>query len=398
MFVCGRLKDVIISEGRKIVPSDIEWTALQSHPRARSGAAAFSREVDGAERVSLALEVEGVERADLSLAEEIGAAVREAITREHDLALYEIDLVPRGALYRTSSGKLERAAIRDALGGALPTLAAWRGERGWTTGEPRRATGERASWIACRTPRAAPQLRLFCFHHAGGGALTFQSWPAGLPPSVEVCPVQLPGREDRMREPPFRSMPSLLDALAAVIAERSDRPFAFFGHSMGGRVAFDLARTLRRRGAPGPVHLFLSAVSEPSTLSSEAGQRYLLPDAAFEEYVLSFGGIPLELRQRRAQMARLFELLRADLELNESATFEPEPPLSCPLTIWGGRVDALVREHNLRAWRAHAGAEFAMELFDGGHFYLVEQRDAVLARITAALEPHVAAAKSAPHG
>ncbi len=193
-------------------------------------------------------------------------------------------------------------------------------------------------------------------------------------------------------------MGPLIDELAAVLADRSDRPFAFFGHSMGGRIAFELASALERRGARGPVHLFLSSTVEPTTMSPEAKTSHLLPDEAFEAYALSFGGIPPELHRRRSHMDRLLALLRADLELNYTAAFEPGAPLGCPLTVLGGRDDVVSREPHLSAWRAHTRGELSMHLFDGGHFYLVEQRDAVLACVAAALAPYVASAEGSQQG
>src|SRR5262245_25838037 len=118
-------------------------------------------------------------------------------------------------------------------------------------------------WLACVQPRLRPGVRLFCFPHAGGGASLFRGWADGLPDAVEVCPVQLPGRETRFREPPFLCLEPLIEALATALRPHLDRPFAFFGHSLGALVAFELARRLGRAEGPQPVHLFVSGCAAP---------------------------------------------------------------------------------------------------------------------------------------
>src|SRR5262245_63225231 len=113
-------------------------------------------------------------------------------------------------------------------------------------------------WLAYVSPRPAASVRLFCFPYAGGGASVFRGWADCLPGAVEVCPVQMPGRETRFREPAFTRLPPLVEALAASLRPHLDRPFAFFGHSLGALVAFELARRLRRDRGPEPIRLFAS--------------------------------------------------------------------------------------------------------------------------------------------
>src|SRR5205807_1716438 len=90
-------------------------------------------------------------------------------------------------------------------------------------------------------------LRLFCFPYAGGGASLFRSWSERLPPEIEVCPVQLPGRETRISEQPFSQLGALLDPLMHILLPHLDRPYALFGHSMGALISFELARMLRHK-------------------------------------------------------------------------------------------------------------------------------------------------------
>ncbi len=102
------------------------------------------------------------------------------------------------------------------------------------------------NWVACAKPNPQAKLRLFCFHYAGGGASVFRGWRDSLPQSVEVCAIELPGRGMRLRESPFTQLEPLVQHLASTLLPYLDKPFAFFGHSMGGLVSFELTRLLRR--------------------------------------------------------------------------------------------------------------------------------------------------------
>src|SRR5208337_878151 len=108
-------------------------------------------------------------------------------------------------------------------------------------------------WISCRNPGPKTRLRLFCFPYAGAGALIFRNWSDALPRDIEVCPIQLPGRGTRLTEPPFTKLSCLVEALTRALIPLLDRPFAFFGHSLGALIGFELARQIRRQHGLHPV-------------------------------------------------------------------------------------------------------------------------------------------------
>src|SRR5690606_30530844 len=147
------------------------------------------------------------------------------------------------------------------------------------------ATNVPPRWVSRPAPRDGARLRLFCFPSAGGGASQYRLWAQSLPMDVELCPVLLPGREARMREAPARRLAPLAEALADGLSPLFDIPFAFFGHSMGALLAFELARQLRRRGGPQPAHLFVSGRRAPQ-LPDPDGTLHTLGDAAFVREVL----------------------------------------------------------------------------------------------------------------
>src|SRR5205085_9026436 len=106
-------------------------------------------------------------------------------------------------------------------------------------------------------------LRLLCLPYAGGAADIFRSWANVFPPTIEVCPIQLPGRGGRLLEPPFTNLSLLVETLTSELLPYLDKPFALFGHSMGAIIVFELARQLRSKKINEPLHLFVSAWRAP---------------------------------------------------------------------------------------------------------------------------------------
>jgi surfactin synthase thioesterase subunit/glycosyltransferase involved in cell wall biosynthesis len=229
-----------------------------------------------------------------------------------------------------------------------------------------------ASWFAGIEP--APARRLFTFPHAGGGAST---GPAGALPGWNVARVRLPGRESRIAEAPFERMGALVAALADAIDAYLDRPFAFFGHSMGAAVAFELARELRRRRKPLPELLIASGARAPQF------RRNHTPPAppsreAFVEELRRLEGIPAEVLDDPAMMRAVLPSLEADAALYRAYVYAEELPLSCPIRAYGGEADPNVRREHLAGWGEQTSASFAVRLFPGGHFYLNTARDRLL--------------------
>lgn len=227
-------------------------------------------------------------------------------------------------------------------------------------------------------------VRLFCFSHAGGGASMYRSWPAGLPASVEVWGVQLPGRESRVGEPPYRQMATLTAALVAALSPHLDKPFVFFGHSMGALVAFELTRELRRAGLPQPARLFLAAFRAPQ-LPSPNVKIHHWPDEVLK-VVLQRDGTPEEVLRNDELMRALLPTLRGDLEVCDTYEYTKQDPLACPLKVFGGLEDVRVRPDALPGWAEHTSAEFSVSMFPGTHFFPHSARQSLLAEMRKDLE------------
>jgi medium-chain acyl-[acyl-carrier-protein] hydrolase len=232
-------------------------------------------------------------------------------------------------------------------------------------------------WLDGSRPNPAAELRLFCFPYAGGGAATYRHWSKNLPAQVEVCAVQLPGRGSRLRETPFTRMEPLVRAVLHELRSYLDKPFAFFGHSMGAVISFELARLLRLEHATLPFHLFVSGRSAPQ-LSRPKSPTYGLGHAEFIEELLRLKGTPPEVLSHPGLMQFVLPLLRADFELIETYSYRHEPPLNVPVTAFGGLADPDVSRESLGGWRAQTTAAFSLRMLSGDHFYLTANEELLL--------------------
>jgi surfactin synthase thioesterase subunit/glycosyltransferase involved in cell wall biosynthesis len=214
-------------------------------------------------------------------------------------------------------------------------------------------------------------LRLFCFPHAGGGAPAFYGWADRLPPSVAVLPAR-PPRRDRMAD--------LVEALGDAIHTYVDEPFAFFGHSMGAVVAFELARLLRRRGQPLPRLLLMSGARAPQFRRGHVPP----PEPALSEFVdelRRLEGMPPQVLDNPALLRLVLPALRADAALYRNYVYAEEPPLDCPIRAYGGTEDPNVRREHLEAWARQTNSSFSLRMFPGGHFFLQTAREDFLAAL-----------------
>ncbi len=236
------------------------------------------------------------------------------------------------------------------------------------------ATAIDTAWILSNRSNAPVQLRLFCLPYAGGGAAIYARWAEALPSTMELCRVQLPGREARWREAPFTQLTSLVEALTTAIHPYLDVPFAFFGHSLGALISFELARQVRRQFELAPAHLFVSGRWAPH-LSNPDPPLYQKPDAEFIEALRQrYNNLPEAVVNDPELMAIFLPLLRADVTLLDTYRYIAERPLDCAITAYGGVDDRQVTRVGLEAWRDQTTRSFQTRLFSGGHFYLQTER------------------------
>jgi len=210
--------------------------------------------------------------------------------------------------------------------------------------------------------------------------MIYREWSRALPKEVAVIPVELPGRGKRMKEPPMRSVPELIDTLAVAISPLLDRDYAFFGHSMGALISFELARALRRRGLRQPKRIFAAGRHAPHLPETRA-DTYKLPRAEFIDEIAKLNGTPKEVLDHPELMELLLPLLRADFELLATYEFKREKPLECPITVYGGLDDVDTSRDALLPWREHTSSRCDLHMFPGDHFFLRSAEREVLAQL-----------------
>jgi surfactin synthase thioesterase subunit len=202
---------------------------------------------------------------------------------------------------------------------------------------------------------------------------------------VALCPIQLPGREERLFERPFDRMAPLVAAAVEELLPVLPPRYALFGHSMGGMIGYELAQALRERGAPPPLHLFVSGAPAPHRAAEVEPIFDVQPEERFIEALQRYGGLPDEVLRSRELLDLLMPRLRADLAVTGTYAWIERPPLACPITAFGGEDDPTVRRDALEAWREHTVSTFEARVFPGGHFFLFEAARDILARVAEAL-------------
>jgi len=181
--------------------------------------------------------------------------------------------------------------------------------------------------------------------------------------------VQLPGRETRYAEPRITQFTTAVEAITEAIRPHLDRPFAFFGHSLGARLAFETARNLRRLNLPMPKHLFVSSCTAPQ-INKKRQIYHTLANQEFIEAVTKLGGMPDALLQNNELLELVLPILRADFNLYETYQYATEPTLPCPITAFGGIEDSEAMPDDVEQWQRQTKQDFRMRLFPGNHFYL----------------------------
>ena len=248
--------------------------------------------------------------------------------------------------------------------------------------------GSDIPWLAHRQPQKLAQLRLFCFPYGGGGASLFRNWQQKLSPTIEVCPIQLPGREERFRETPFDDVEQLAETLEEVLMPLLDMPFAFYGHSLGALIAFVFAQKIKHCQLK-PVHLFFAAFTAPhlpntylsaiKRIFSSIGFDKIPypPEITSDHYLELFPRFTelsfLQKEDSKSQKELLYEclpMMLSDIRMVDNYAYKSDVPFECPISALGGAKDDRVSVEEMEAWRVYAGNKFYLDIFAGDHFFI----------------------------
>jgi surfactin synthase thioesterase subunit len=238
-------------------------------------------------------------------------------------------------------------------------------------------------WLNAR-PSPDDRLRLFCFHHAGGGASAFRGWQDVLAPGIAVYPVQLPGREGRVRERRITDLTTVVTEIEEALGPWLDRPYAFYGHSMGALIAHALTGRLLVAGKRLPERLLVGAFPGPMLGAPLAGVPDM-SDEALTDLLVRIGGMSDTVRRYPDWRAAAIALLRADLRICHGPWPPTSPELPVPIEVFTGSDDPLVSAEDVAAWARHGSAGVRTHLLPGGHFFLHDAATELLGLIRSVL-------------
>lgn len=229
-------------------------------------------------------------------------------------------------------------------------------------------------------------VKLFCLPYAGGSAAIYHQWKKYLDSNIQLCPLELAGRGKRFLEPHYDSIFNAVDDIYEQISDNlDDGPYAFFGHSMGALLSYELARKFCTSSHVKPVHLIVSGKNPPHI--SEAPKMYhALPENEFINKILRMGGTPPEVFQHQELLNLIIPLLRSDFRIFETYEFsEDQCELNCGITVFYGAADEEISAEKMAEWRKYTRSDYQIRCFDGGHFYINEHMEAVVGMINTIL-------------
>jgi acyl transferase domain-containing protein/surfactin synthase thioesterase subunit len=251
------------------------------------------------------------------------------------------------------------------------------------------------SWLPHRVKMPQAKIRLFCFPYGGGGASIYRDWQSKVPPNIEVCAIQLPGREERLHEQPIEQLSELTQKLMENFQEEFTKPFIFFGHSFGSLILFELTRLLRDIQIS-PQHLFVSGFPDPrvpakslnrllerlKTINLELQDLTKTKIANFsqaqinalalifnENGIVGYGDYLFE----KEVMKMLLPIFRGDMNIVKSYQYYDTSPLDVPITVFAGKQDAWVAYEDHFGWKNHTVQTCELMTFDASHMFVREE-------------------------
>ena len=248
-------------------------------------------------------------------------------------------------------------------------------------------------WLHPVPNRPTPDVRLFCLPYAGGSTRIFRPWLAKLPSQIELCAIQLPGRESRLRERPFSDAILLANAITNIIAPYLNAPYVLFGHSMGALISFEVARRIRALRLRPPLKLIVSGAPAPDRRASTY-RTSSMTNFNVASRLKELGGTPPAVLNDPELLQLLFPLFCADFSVTDSYLYEPQAPLSCSITALCGRDDPTVDSARAEAWKEQTIKRFCLRMLAGNHFFIDENRQEFLAALLVELKETIGTIQS----
>jgi surfactin synthase thioesterase subunit len=241
-------------------------------------------------------------------------------------------------------------------------------------------------WFTTYNQPMKNQALVFAFPYSGAGSSVYHHWGSYFSQrGIDFIGVQLPARENRLGEKPLSHLPLLIDQLVFAIIPLLNKPFVFFGHSLGALIAFELCRALRKKGVSLPAHLFVSAFHPPSRPNPNKA-LHQLTESEFLDGIRAYGNTPEQVLSSTLLMELLFPMLRADFALHETYHYKEESPLSCPITVLKGRQDSFAKAKDMSDWQQQTQSHYEEIEYEGHHFFLNENRESISQQLVSAFD------------
>lgn len=241
------------------------------------------------------------------------------------------------------------------------------------------------AWLEVFNPNREAKIRLFCFPYGGGGATFFYPWAFKLSSLAELVAIQLPGHETRFDEPLLYDKEEIINELLKAFINYNDKPYIFFGHSLGALISFELIKALRKAEYFSPSHLIVSGRRAPH-ISSRMLPIHHLPDKEFLEKILRYDGLTQEMLGNEDLMKLILPVLRADFKVSETYKYVPDLPFDFDITAMGGTGDLTTFEEDIKEWESHTSRRFKYFSYSGNHFFIKPNEEIILSRINKIIE------------
>ncbi|MDE1478770.1 hypothetical protein KKJ01_11155 [Xenorhabdus bovienii] len=222
-----------------------------------------------------------------------------------------------------------------------------------------------------------PEIRIFCFPYAGGSSATFVPFAKKIKSNAEFLVIQPPGKGSRIREKPHNDMSHLVEDIYANIKSLLDKPYLFFGHSLGSRVAFELIRKINAASLPLPIE-FIASGSKGPQVPAIREPLSGLPDKDFINGLQTFGRVDKQVIDNAELLSLILPAVKADFKISEEYHYIGTESFSCPLTVFGGKNDAIVTEQELYSWLDLFEQEKKVIIFEGAHFFIDDNNEPVI--------------------
>lgn len=214
------------------------------------------------------------------------------------------------------------------------------------------------------------KIKLFCLPYAGGSATVYNKWRTYLNPNIQLVPIEMAGRGARFKESFYQSITEAVNDLYTNIDFKANHdPYAFFGHSMGSILVYELCRKIAADNRKGPAHIFVSGMYPPH-IKKERKILHQLPLAEFKAEIIKIGGTPREVFENQELMDFFLPILKADYKIFENYQYLPnDTKFDCGIMVFNGLSDQTTSAEMLE-WGKYTSGFSKLYQYEGGHFFI----------------------------